>query len=201
LRITGLLTPDQENYIEFAARHEIKWANATRHLPVGNDSCDVVYSSHMVEHLYTYEVPAFLSEAWRVLCPGGILRLAVPDLRRKAESYLRDHDGDSFIQSTMLADFWMTDRLWKSKLRYLLCGAPSCHKWMYDGQSLIARMQSAGFEDCIILPEGETMVADPGSLNLAERSPESVFVEGKKPRRHGVRESVARVEVSRGALC
>ncbi len=41
-----------------------------------------IYASHVYEHLgYGDELPRALKEAWRVLMPGGVLRLSVPDLQ------------------------------------------------------------------------------------------------------------------------
>jgi predicted SAM-dependent methyltransferase len=44
-------------------------------------SIDEVYASHVYEHLgYQQELPLALSEIHRILKPGGLLRIAVPDL-------------------------------------------------------------------------------------------------------------------------
>lgn len=48
---------------------------------VEDASCDEVYASHVLEHLrYEDELPQALAEFFRVLKPGGLLRVAVPDL-------------------------------------------------------------------------------------------------------------------------
>lgn len=41
---------------------------------------DAVYSSHSLEHLYPHEVPRALASFYRVLKPGGICTIFVPDL-------------------------------------------------------------------------------------------------------------------------
>lgn len=44
-------------------------------------SVDEVYASHVYEHLgYQQELPKALAEIHRILKPGGILKIAVPDL-------------------------------------------------------------------------------------------------------------------------
>jgi len=45
---------------------------------------DAVYSSHNLEHLYYHEVPIVLSEFYRVLKPGGIVFIGVPNLKAVA---------------------------------------------------------------------------------------------------------------------
>ena len=47
----------------------------------GDASADEVYASHVYEHLdYNDELTAALTEARRVLRPGGLLKIGVPDL-------------------------------------------------------------------------------------------------------------------------
>jgi len=41
---------------------------------------DAIYCSHALEHLYPYQVPSALGEFWRVLVPGGVAIIIVPDL-------------------------------------------------------------------------------------------------------------------------
>jgi SAM-dependent methyltransferase len=53
----------------------------------------------MLEHLRRTEAPPFLRDCYRVLRPGGILRVATPDLERLCELYLErlravERDGD-----------------------------------------------------------------------------------------------------------
>lgn len=62
-------------------------------LPFASDSFTVVYHSHVLEHLPRYRVPAFLKECYRVLTPGGVLRVVVPDLERIARLYLELLEG------------------------------------------------------------------------------------------------------------
>ncbi len=57
-------------------------------LPFADDHFDCVYCAHMLEHLPRRNVEAFLSQCLRVLKPGGILRLVVPDLEAAARQYL-----------------------------------------------------------------------------------------------------------------
>jgi len=59
-------------------------------LPLADGVYEVVYSSHTLEHLPRNKVPRILSEFRRVLKPGGILRIVVPDLELMARTYLRE---------------------------------------------------------------------------------------------------------------
>ena len=61
-----------------------------RGLPFDDDSFDAVYHSHVLEHLAKERAPVFLDECFRVLKPGGIIRVAVPDLETIARLYLKN---------------------------------------------------------------------------------------------------------------
>ena len=52
----------------------------THGIPASDNSLDVVYHSHMLEHLTNTEGIQFLKECNRVLKPGATMRLLVPDL-------------------------------------------------------------------------------------------------------------------------
>lgn len=52
-------------------------------------SADLVYASHVLEHFGRWEFRATLTEWRRILKPGGILRLAVPDFAACAKLYYK----------------------------------------------------------------------------------------------------------------
>jgi len=58
---------------------------------------DLIYTCHMLEHLHRYEIDAALKEWYRVLKPGGTLRIAVPDFEKIAEVYLKTKDLKSLL--------------------------------------------------------------------------------------------------------
>jgi predicted SAM-dependent methyltransferase len=59
-------------------------------LRFADGSVDAAYSSHLVEHLSPKFALHFLQECFRVLKPGGVLRLATPDLEKLAFEYLKN---------------------------------------------------------------------------------------------------------------
>lgn len=62
---------------------------------VPDDSCDAVYSSHNIEHLYAHEVPRAFAEFLRVLKPDGLLLVTCPDLQSIAEQIAADKLTDT----------------------------------------------------------------------------------------------------------
>lgn len=63
-------------------------ADLSRGIPLGDGVADVVYHSAVLEHIRREHAPGFLRECRRVLKPGGVLRVAVPDLEGICRVYL-----------------------------------------------------------------------------------------------------------------
>ena len=103
LRLARLLDGPQAEFIEFAKENRIQYADATRPFAFASASVDVVYSSHMIEHLDRHDVDKFIAETYRLLRPGGVIRLAVPDIRRHVASYEEHDDADKFMEATHLS--------------------------------------------------------------------------------------------------
>ncbi|MEK7830387.1 MAG: methyltransferase domain-containing protein [Acidobacteriota bacterium] len=178
LRGVGLISEKQRRFMRLVREHDIRYANAIKHIPEPDSSVEVLYTCHMLEHLERAEAESFLREAGRVLAHGGILRIVVPDLRHHVELYLRDSDADSFIESLYVAVPKPVGLV--GMLKYLLVGERH-HLWMYDGASLCRLLQQAGFKDPQVLLPGKTTIAHPGQLDLFERDDESVYVEAINP--------------------
>lgn len=132
----------------------------------------------MIEHLDRTEAQAFLSEVRRILIPGGIVRIAVPDLARLVEQYQATGDADEFIAKTRMGEPRSTGLV--PRVRLALIG-PRNHLWMYDGRSLSELLHKVGFADTCVMPPGKTNITDPGQLDLEERADESVYVEAFQP--------------------
>jgi SAM-dependent methyltransferase len=178
LRMVGVLEKQSLGLAAVAQAEKIRWANAVRRIPCPDSAAEVVYSSHMIEHLDQAEARRFLAEVRRVLRPGGIVRLAAPDLGLLVDNYLGARDADQFVRRTYMTQPRAAGLL--ARLRAALIGSRH-HLWMYDGASLSDLLDRAGFAQVTVLPPGETTIADPGSLDLKERAEESVYVEAVNP--------------------
>ncbi len=57
-------------------------------IPSPDETADVVYASHVLEHLERAHARFLLREMYRVLKPGGTVRVVVPDLETAVRKYL-----------------------------------------------------------------------------------------------------------------
>ncbi len=115
-----------------AARADVAWDLETG-VPFASDSVDAIFHEHMLEHLDLHAGFAFARECLRVLKPGGVLRVAVPDAGALLRSYAGTGDpGWARSQATpMLA----VDALFYEH----------DHRAMYDGETLVLLLRAAGF--------------------------------------------------------
>lgn len=168
----------------------VRYCDVTRSLPYRPGSVELVYSSHLLEHLARQDAEVFLSEAHRVLVPGGVLRLAVPDCERKVREYLGHLEclrmgsftgipADEFMRSTLLGlkSRWT---LRQPKGIYRALFAREGHAWMWDAPSLIAVLRDVGFSDACERGFRESRIPEIEKLELEGRREESVYVEAQK---------------------
>ncbi len=67
-----------------------------------NNSVDLVYASHVMEHIPRDKFKTTLTEWRRVLKPGGTLRLAVPDFDALVEIYKSDNKNVDRVTNQVL---------------------------------------------------------------------------------------------------
>lgn len=127
--------------------NNVKSGDIVTGLPLADGTCAGVYSSHVLEHLSRDDVPVALRNVAKLLVPGGIFRLVVPDLRWRAEEYLRSNESDSadlFLESCMMGVRKRT----RTPLGLLRnCFGNSAHLWMYDSPAMKALLYATGFVD------------------------------------------------------
>jgi len=131
----------------------------------------------MLEHLSRQGAENFAVEAKRSLFNGGVLRIAVPDLRKQVMQYIEHSDADLFIEHTNLSPEELSSFMHKLKL--IIVGFRH-HQWMYDGESLSKLLLKVGFSKVLVLEPGETIIKEHDGLNLFENEDESLYIEAIK---------------------
>lgn len=163
-----------------------------RPLPFDDASFDAIYASHVVEHLYRTDAQRLLRECRRILRPGGILRVVVPDLTAIVAEYVA-HDAarpgpdsaargdacDRLNQRLMLRHDHPPGGPLHLRL-YAFFSDFHTHKWVYDVPHLRALFHEAGFS-CAV-PRGylESAISNIAEVERASRvlDGEGIVVEG-----------------------
>jgi predicted SAM-dependent methyltransferase len=78
---------------------DVKRANLIKKLPIEDETVDLIYSSHFIEHIPIDELGNFLKECYRILKKGGIIRLVLPDFENIAREYIRNIDKNNLKES------------------------------------------------------------------------------------------------------
>lgn len=125
------------------------YGDVVKGLPLAANSVAGVYSSHVLEHLPYDDVAAALRNTLKILKPGGIFRVVVPDLEERARAYLsrlaneEPGAGHEFVRSTLMGTE-VRPRGLLSMVRSHFGNA--AHLWMWDRLSLTQALQDAGFD-------------------------------------------------------
>ena len=194
-RMLHLLRVTSSDKIEVHWNPNVFIHDVRRRLPFRDSSASTVYSSHLFEHLYFEESQQLMRECFRVLTEGGVLRVVVPDLRSIVLEYLGERQIGK--PSSSDAQLCPADRL----NHRLLMRSPAppmgnlfyrlysswkdfhAHKWMYDADSLMHLMKSAGFTEVQQMPPHESRIESIEQVEDPSRvlNGEGICVEGIKP--------------------
>ena len=140
--------------------------------PFTDSSVAVIYSEHFFEHLtYPGEVGHLLRESLRVLQPGGLFSVGVPDTEPTLKAYVHG-DVESF-------------RVCRERWHPSWCDTPmhqvnyhfrqgTEHKYAYDFETLARILETAGFSAIA------RRAFDP-SLDCEARRDGTLYVDAKKP--------------------
>src|SRR5207249_12179976 len=66
---------------------DIIW-DVTQSFPFDNESCVFIYNEHFLEHLTAEQAKYFLTECYRLLKVGSVLRVAMPSLEEIVQRYI-----------------------------------------------------------------------------------------------------------------
>ncbi len=120
-------------------------------LPFDDGQVAVVYMSHLLEHLfYPNDVDFVLREIYRVLKPGGTLRVVVPDIARCLRAY-QEKDVAFFNARREHFAWWPSDAsMLENFLTYAGVGTEpgflfASHKYGYDYETLAKALRRCGY--------------------------------------------------------
>jgi SAM-dependent methyltransferase len=141
-------------------------------LPFPDDSCAIVYSEHVLEHFdYPEPVMSMLRDWHRVLQPGGVCRVGVPDSDLPMAAYAGVGASDYFaIAKREWHPAWCHTPM--EHVNYHFRQGTE-HRFAYDAETLIAALTRAGFVDAVRVPFD-------GSIDTASRELGTLYVAARK---------------------
>jgi predicted SAM-dependent methyltransferase len=142
-----------------------------RRWPFRSGSAEIVFGEHVFEHLrWPVETRHFLAEAHRVLAPGGVLRLSVPDAARHVMAYVT-RDAAFATQFGPFLPPGASTACDALNHHFRQFGE---HHFAYDAETLADRLVAAGFRD-------PAVVASSDEFEQAQRSFESLVMQAVRP--------------------
>jgi len=135
-----------------------------KRLPFPNNSVDYIYTSHTLEHFYFKEIIFLLKECYRVLKPGGILRIAVPNARIYINAYYENKELPSHFFGYKPAFNNTTKIDYINYISYM----DGHHKYLFDEENLKYLVEYSGFKNVKIVEFDE-------SVDLFERKHQSIY--------------------------
>jgi predicted SAM-dependent methyltransferase len=140
-------------------RKGIIYLNAYNKLPFDDNSFHYLFNEHFIEHIPYKIGEKLIRECYRILKPGGKIRISTPDLLFLIELY-----GHNKTKSQIEYIHWAADTMFLDDIKgnyedtfvinnfFYNWG----HKFIYDEKVLIALLESSGFVNIIRYNVGES---------------------------------------------
>lgn len=173
----------------FPERWPVMRLDAKRSFPLPDSRFRFVFSEHMIEHLPLAGARNMIAECFRILTPGGRIRIATPDLARivrlHAESAVSEQKrylSWSIRHNRLPVDLPETAVVINSLFH------DHGHRFLFDEESLAALLHAAGFVEVQRLRPGESAYPELRGVEMHHlvigveaNDFETLVVEGRKP--------------------
>jgi predicted SAM-dependent methyltransferase len=143
---------------DYFPRNNIFFVDVTKPFPIASSSFNFVFSEHHIEHISYKCAIEMLKEVFRIMKPGGYIRISTPDLQKYINSYnegtlmgaeIDQHSKDwiysGFYNATNyipVDDYFKAHFVNDIFLNYE-------HQFIYDYKSLTRILENAGFSNVV----------------------------------------------------
>lgn len=132
-----------------------RYGDIVKGLSVPNNSIDIVFSSHTLEHLSLNDFRIALSNTYKIMKSNGSFGLIVPDLNKLVKQYISDvrfkksrkTASINFMENSYLG--YCEHRSSSLSKRLFYTFSNSRHLWMWDEYSLRNELINAGFKNIL----------------------------------------------------
>lgn len=138
-----------------------------RRLPFPDATFDGVFSEHVLEHFSLEEGMALAQEVHRLLKPGGIWRIVVPDAERIVGLYVNDPDALVAMRGIEGSAMEAVNSYFRQRYE---------HQFLYDWETMQTMLLQTGFAEARQAAYGAGDCPDL-LLDDAKYAPESLYVE------------------------
>jgi predicted SAM-dependent methyltransferase len=174
--LPGFVNVDLFRHASEVVPWDCRWS-----LPFSDGAAKGIRAEHFFEHLEAREeAPAFLTDCHRVLEPGGVIRIIVPDVGRMLHAYCRGPTDLSGFRDLAVPDPFPDDLPTRMDVVNHAFHQWHEHRWGYDAEALIHRLETAGFVDACQTDFGVSRLAKLAA-DREEHRPYSLYVEARKP--------------------
>jgi predicted SAM-dependent methyltransferase len=130
--------------LDIIPSRKVYYLDARHPLKFKDNTIEIIFTEHMLEHLYFDEALEFLKECYRVLKPSGVIRIAVPDLY-VVHKILSGAAGSMQYVDYICDNFNCCDEYDTVNLLFYGHG----HKYIYSYDKLKTVLNAIGFIDII----------------------------------------------------
>lgn len=166
--------------------------DASMSFPFPDNTFAFIFSEHMIEHLSYRDGVNMLSECFRVLSPGGVIRVSTPDFNFLLDIY---RNPTSSLHRDYIA--WQLEWINRDDIAAAPSDQPIFvvnnfvrdwgHEFIYDSAALRLALDSAGFVEITSRAMNESEHPELRALENEERAPsgfialETMTLEATKP--------------------
>ena len=133
---------------DLLASQQVVYMDATAKLPLPDSSMDYIYSEHIFEHISHRDGSKFLKEAYRVLKPGGRIRIATPNMAFLFQLYGQPEDECSKRYIKNSVDIYIKEQMPYARAVVINNFFYNWgHQFIYDFETLEHTLNLAGFQN------------------------------------------------------
>ena len=163
-----------------------QYGNIVKGLNIAPNSCDLIYASHVLEHLSIIDFHIAMDRIFSYLKPQGIFRSIVPNLEELINTYIRERKEEklasqasiNFMTNSLIGHLG-TRKAIRDRLREMFSN--NRHQWMWDEPSLKNAFLEHGFQEVRCCQYKEWRDDRFSQVEHPESFENAICIEGIKP--------------------